>query len=361
MRSALWLLLTCALALPACGDWQMSEFVVMLGWPPQDTSVKAMANAGFNVIMAPATKLDECRRHGIKALVMDATPEQAPELCRHPALWGYYVRDEPSDEEFEAVAEPVAAFHRADPDHPAYVNLMAWMNLERYLQVVRPRFLSYDYYQWWWGPHNHFGRLEAHRKAALAAGIPLVCWVEANSDPFYEWGKGEHVPDSEAKKRQSVYTALAYGVKGIQWFVGGLVFDGDELTEAGRHVARINAELKALGPELMRLQSVDVFHTDPVPEGCRPVPDDFWAHVDSKDWVLGVFSDQAADRHLLLVNRDHTRSRWAVVRVAGPKSAGEKFDKKRREWVPLQTASRQDWDSVEFRVAPGGGELLRFQ
>ena len=46
----------------------------------------------------------------------------------------------------------------------------AWMDLKQYFTAVRPKFLSYDYYQWWWGTQNHFGRLEAHRAACQPAG-----------------------------------------------------------------------------------------------------------------------------------------------------------------------------------------------
>ncbi|MGC9316856.1 MAG: hypothetical protein ACP5KN_02325, partial [Armatimonadota bacterium] len=148
---------------------------------------RAVADAGFNTVMCPAEHLDLCDQHGLRVIVRDVTPEQARALRDHPAVWGWFVQDEPKEP--PSVADRVCAFHEADPDHPAYVNLMAWHDLDAYIGAVHPRVLSYDYYQWWWNPAHHFGRLEAHRRAALEAGIPLICWVEANADPRWEWGE----------------------------------------------------------------------------------------------------------------------------------------------------------------------------
>ncbi len=216
--STLLLIVTAALPSRAFG-WEMNEFMISFwGGPRDEATAKAIADAHFNTVMCNAEMLELCRKYGLKAIVMDATPEMAAQLRVSPAVWGYYVKDEPAEEQFPDVGEKVAAFRRADPTHPAYVNLMAWMNLEQYLRIVRPDFLSYDYYQWWWGSHNHFWRLEAHRQTALQAGIPLICWVEVNADQRWEHGEAgaTYLPDNMQRIRQSVYTSLRQGNSMVQ-------------------------------------------------------------------------------------------------------------------------------------------------
>ena len=120
-------------------EWEMDEFMISLwGGPTDEATAAALADAHFNTVMCGSGQLDLCRQHGLKALVMDATPETAAALADDPAVWGFYVQDEPKAEEFEAAGERMAAFHAAAPGRPGYVNLMAWMDLGQYLRTVRP-------------------------------------------------------------------------------------------------------------------------------------------------------------------------------------------------------------------------------
>jgi hypothetical protein len=362
-----------ALALGAAAasraEWKMDRFMISpWGGPTDEASAAAYADAGFNVVMADAGKLDLCARHGLSVLVMSSNPETAARLAGNPAVWGWFVRDEPKDEEFEATAKPVAAFHQADAGHPAYVDLMAWMNLKRYIEVVRPRFLSYDYYQWWWGTENQFGRLEEHRRAALDAGLPLICWVEANADPRWESGRpgATYLPDNPQKLRQSVYTALAYGVKGIQWFVESLIFEkpaeagqGPKLTRAGEDIRAINGELQALGPVLVGLTSTDVFHTDPVPAHARAVPAEAWVNPEGEQMTVGLFRDAGGGRYAMVVNRDTERGHEARLRFGGGVGRVERFDVARRRWVAVGLTPDAAGPTVALRLKRADARLLR--
>ena len=65
------LLLVFALAAPAFADWSMSEFMISFWGGPGHTgqSGKACAQAGFNTVMCNVNALDECRKHGLKAVL----------------------------------------------------------------------------------------------------------------------------------------------------------------------------------------------------------------------------------------------------------------------------------------------------
>lgn len=358
-----------ALLLPAASaDWQMDRLMISVwGGPTDEASAQAYAAAGFNTVMCPAASLDLCRKVGLRAIVMDATPQMAAQKRHDRAVWGWFVQDEPPEDQFEQVAQRVAAFHAADPDHPAYVNLMAWMPLSKYMETVKPRFLSYDYYQWWWGTHNACGRLEVHREAALKAGVPLICWVEANADPRWEWGKpgATYLPDNAPKLRQSVMLALAYGVRGIQWFNESLVFSREpgkagELTASGRDIQAINADVRALGPVLMRLRSEAVYHTDPVPDHARPVPDDLWVQPHGRHITFGLFRDEVGGQPFMLVNRDIQGPRVVIIAFPGGVKGVERYELASGDWRPLRLWQRKDGTpAVTVRLAPGDGMLLR--
>ena len=369
MRLMLCVLLLCLSALDAHADWRLDRFMISTwGGPTDEASARAFADAGFNTVMGKSETLDLCRRHGLRAIVMDATPEMAAKLKSDSAVWGWYVRDEPGEDAFAATGEVVAKFHAADPNHPAYVNLMAWMNLDQYYKLVKPRFLSYDYYQWWWGSGNYCGRLEAHRDAALKHDQDLICWIESNSDPRWEWGKpgATYLPDNGPRLRQSVYLAMAYGVRGIQWFTSGLAFKGGEpsertLNEAGQDIKLLNHEMASLGPTLLQLRSADVVHTAPVPAQARAVPADLWVQPRNRNLTLGLFADPRGGRYLMVVNRALARKQPANLWFTAAKTVS-KFDRTSRQWVALELQpGAQGKAAVRLALEPGDGALLRVE
>jgi hypothetical protein len=362
-------------------DWKMPEFLISFwGGPQDDATAQAIVQASFNTVMCKPDKLELCRKHGLKTLLFDATPELAARLRDDASVWGYCLQDEPGDERFPALAKAVAAFREADPNHPAYINL-GWKPCPRtFVETVRPQVLSYDEYWWWW-KGDYFPMLEEFRDVSRSAGIPLLCWVEANTGPDSEVGKGLiHPPDNPQKLRYSVYCALAYGVKGLQWFVDRLIFDGAKLTPSGNDVAAINAELKRLGPVLMGLRSLDVYHcsTEPVPKNTRMLPHHHWIQTATPETLLGTFKDAEGTDYVMVVNRKVDKDQPAVVRFARAITNVERFDKqkglwtkldlvnaeqfdKREEWAKLFALRRRGRLAVELTLSAGDGELLRIR
>ncbi|MFQ5790232.1 MAG: hypothetical protein ACE5JI_07100, partial [Acidobacteriota bacterium] len=299
---------------PAQASWKMSEFVVYLWGLPESDDVEAkamaLAEAGFTVVDWQPEHLDVLTKYGLKAMVHDATPEMASRLSGHPALWGYHCGDEPYPEEaFPPIAERFQALKKADPHHPAFVNVLSTAGelLRTYMDVVRPEILSFDYYQWWWGSDRYFEKLEQFREAAMLARVPLGSCVEANANPAIRWKKKDtYLSDNARKIRQSVYTNLAYGVKAVEWFSSKEVFEpgSTTLTPSGRDVAALNAELRRIGPRLVKLRSLDVYHTPPLAPGTREAPKEHWVHLIGEEnkpgLVLGVFKDEAGTDYVMV-------------------------------------------------------------
>ena len=375
MRNAFTLGSAMLIAASASAAWQPDEFMISVWGGPTDASgagdvndapAEVLRDADFNVVMCRRDRLDICREYGLKALVVSPTPGLAARLKNDPAVWGYLLKDEPQHaREYPALARKLREFREKDPNHPGYINLGGSYRGTHptYIDVVKPDLLSYDYYQWSWGRDSHFSRLEEYRAAALAAGIPLLFYEHGNVSPPAKRKDDYHFycADSPQRMRQTVFTALAYGVKGIQWFKGCHLWDGNTLRPQGRDVAAINGELKRLGPTLVKLRSVDVLHTPPLPEATRPIPDDYWVRVREKDWVLGVFTDPQTNSFLMLANRDHTRPNRAELTIRRPGVRVDRMDKATGQWVHVPGADEQGRTVVDLTAAAGDGELLRLQ
>jgi len=348
----------------------LREFMILTGWTPSDldhTAVaRALTNAGFNTVLWPLDRLEICRATGLKLMAEHATPADAAKLANDTALWGYHLADEPKAPAFPKLATQLADFHRADPNHPANINMLCFAGelLQLHMRTVKPEVLSYDHYQWWWGSHSHFEKLEQHRDAALAADIPLTCWIEANANPNVEWGGPATIdPDNAVKLRQSVYTSLAYGVKGIQWFSGEQLFKPGtaELNEGGRQIAHLNQELRQLGAALFPLRSVDVFHTKPLPRRTHESQHDHWAQVIGEELLWGMFKDEADTDYILVANRDIHQRQQATIQFQragyGRKVKSVlRLDKTTGTWTPLSSRVRVLF--VE-NLAPGDGQLFK--
>jgi len=404
-------------AAQAAAEWNMSEFMVFCFGSYNRTSnfeerTRVLAEAGFTVLDGPRARLDICGKYGVKLMVSDVPPEQAAAVKTHPALWGYHIIDEPLHN-LPALKKLHNAYRAADPEHCDYSNLISLGGeyLSSYMEVIKPRILSYDFYQYWWGQAGHFSKLELYRKAALAAGVPMVLYFEADSHAGALWGWGpegrKYRPDNRQRLRMGVYTALAYGLKGVEWFWAGAMFtpNTSELNECGRDVAALNAELKILGPTLMKLRSADVFHTEPLPRDTKAIPPEHWIQVTNYGYpglVLGTFYDDAGVEYAMVSNTNWEDGQIVAMEIRRkfPLAKVERFDRKTGQWTSLPITeilseksrnkiaqaydyymySQRDggdnityadinekWTQpqpgkqlVEFELAPGDGELFRF-
>lgn len=418
MRKTMWftVVLMAISACPAPAEWTMSEFMIFCHGGLDDVKtaderVRVLAESDFNVLYGGRNMLDLCGKYGLKLMVNDVPPEQARSVSGHPALWGFHIIDEPLHN-FPALKRIHDAYRAADPDHADLSNLISLGGeyLASYMEIIRPRILSYDYYQYWWGRDGHFTKLELYRAAAEKAGIPFILYFEVDTGAGALWGWGPegrtHRPDNGNRLRKGVYTALAYGLKGVLWFHAGDMFrhGTSELTEWGRDVAAINAELKVLGPVLMKLRSVEVFHTEPLPRDTKAIPAEHWIQLTNygcPGLVLGTFRDAEGTDYAMVSNRNEEGGQIVAMEIRRkfPVAKVERFDRAAGKWVALPITDilseknrkkialaydmymysqrtggdnitysdiNEKWMSpqegkqlVEFELAPGDGELFR--
>lgn len=364
LKVKLILTLLSALAPAFLSGRGLPEFLIFTyGVELNEANVKALAEMGFNTVHGPVDKLNVCRKYGLKIMIPSPGPDVARGLRGVPDVWGYDLMDEPiSLAQLREAAKLVRLYREADPTHVTFVNLNQkagrWIDL--FVDMVQPDFLSYDEYPWWYGgiyewftgQQAQFVKLEQHRDAARAAGLHLTVWREVNTQrnvpgtPDRNWVTP---PDNAAKIRQNIYTTLVYGAKGILWFTGQLLFDkqSGEINETGRQVAAINHELRLLGPVLFPLQSVGVFHTNPVPDGSRRVSPDHWVQPVGEELVLGTFRDpqKREVEYVMVANknwRSSCKARLQFRLFLEEVAAVELFDKRGGGWRPLVVTAVPD-------------------
>jgi hypothetical protein len=383
----------------AAADWQLGSPVVTYWCGPAltDATADQLVEGGFNLAWCSEATLDVARRHGLRGMLENgllnpATLDNADQRRKldelidrvriHPALYAYYITDEPSAAQFPALGRLVAHLRERDPAHLAYINLFPTYanneqlgnkgdvvtayreHLKQFIAQVKPALLSYDHYQF--GLHEdskqYFLNLAEVRRAAQAAGLPFLNIVQASS-----WApKSVRVPGSN-EVRYLVYTTAAYGAQGLSYYIyscanhlGGIAQADGTPTSLYYAVKDYNREFTALTKELQSMRSLGVWHTAMREPGCEPLPDGApfkitsTAQTDvSRGFLLGTFGSAGGKpTRVLVVNLDYKGSATATLNAAG----------RMRLFQP--GAGRNSWGSwskqtVELRLPPGGGVLVQ--
>lgn len=389
----LLLVLVCMLAAMPAAAWKLDHIITTFWCPPPvtDANLAQLAAEHFTMTWVPESGLDVAQRHGLRAMLHEGgtinpealdDPEKKAKLDAlidrvkgHPALYAYYLTDEPSAVAFPKWGRLVAYLKEKDPAHLAYINLFPTYanndqlgtkgdtvtayreHLRQFIEVVKPELVSYDHYQLFKDrdTDQYFLNLEMIREAALGAGLPFLNIVQA--------GDGEKVwrfptPDEE---RYLNYTTLAYGGRGISYFVywgwkdyHGIYTDG-AASSIQPEIARLNKEVAALSPVLLQLDSLGVWHTEPLPWGTTAVPKSSPVQITGEgEFVLGLFGRGGRPSAFMIANRSHKESQVATLQVKGTQL--QEFSRANENWLDYPITK----GAVSVRLRPGDGRLFRF-
>jgi hypothetical protein len=349
--------------------------------------------------------MDVAHRYGLRCYLHDSllspksldNPEQKAKLDglidrarRHPALYLYFLKDEPSVSMFSELGRLAAYLHERDPMHPAYINLFPTYatnaqlgtqgdvipaykeHLRQFVQVIRPELISYDHYHFAvkGDGSQYFLNLAMIRQAALEAKVPFVNIVQACS-----WTPSMRIPNGD-ELRWLVYTSLAYGAQGISYYVyccpkhQGAMAEADGTPTPLYHAAKtLNREFAAIAAQLQTLRSLGAYHLGMLPLGAEPLDEKAGFRLSPpvptmeckplqpvQGFVLGFFGKPrrktvpGRPTCVLVVNLDYKQG--VTKTLIGPGSL-EVFDPLTGKWLP--TAS----DRAELQLPPGGGKLVR--
>lgn len=395
-----WRMLQCMVlsvsALLAHADnWKVGTPIVtyFAGPPMSDKVARQMAEGGFNVVWCGEKDLDLLKSHRLRGMLHDpliapATLENAEKtrqldalidrVKKHPAMYSYYIIDEPSAAAFPALGKLVAHLRQRDPAHMPYINLFPTyatnqqlgtkgetvpaynQYLKEFVDTVKPSLLSWDNYQFMKGhdENQYFLNLSLIRKKSLETGIPFLNIVQAAS-----WAPSVRVPVPD-EIRYLVYTTAAYGAQGISYYVyqaanheGGMIKADGSPTAIYEAVKTLNPEFVAIVSELQPLKSTGVYQTALKEPGCEPPPAEGPFQIDSaasklkeRGLLLGNFGKTNKPTHVLVVNLDYKSEVTAVI--TGPAKM-ESLDPQTSQWLSL------GGNRAEILLPPGGGKLVR--
>ncbi len=412
MTARIVLLLVVAATAAHAQEWRPARFPIgfWAGPPPDHNTLETWqtaAEANFTFVGPRGgfkvednlKMLDLCAQAGIEVMVTDGrigwtmigiegweetVGEIVADYADHPALFGYYLQDEPNYQHFEALGQIRAEFERRDPAHLAYINLFPTYasvqqlgtptyteHVERFMQLSQPRVLSYDHYcllrDGGIRPDaggiraDYFENLAIIRDAALRYGAQPWQIILSTGQIGYR-------DPTEAEMRWQAYTSLAYGMKGLMYFTywsrPRLDADGKQaiVTSEGEParlypiVRDLNAEVLALGDTLLGLTSTGVYHTGQVPPGGTRLGTDCIVRLpEDLPLLLGMFEDAEGAPYALIVNRDYEQPVEVEARFLPHVTSVE--------LISAQTGTAEALEltggALTLPLRAGGGKLLR--
>jgi len=334
-------------------------------WGKDKTFPVALKEAGFAAAGVAEYQIDEVARQGLRAFVFiwpHESPTIPPKYKDNKTVLCYYLSDRIPPGKWASWTSLETMCYKGDPHHAAFFTMRGlWGGIDAFCPVVRGRAMEYYHYHWDGGrsPHMHFALLDQYRRASVANGDVPVCRIV------------EVRPEDMRKTRQTVYTCLAYGVRGYR--MGGGIFDTDKRDERGvpapnaygEELRRLNAAINAYSPIFKTTRCSAVYHVAPLPAGCAAVPGDAWFKLEGKDVLVGVFSDRSEAKpdkpvdYLLVASRDAFHPQAATLTIAAAGVKVQRMDKASAKWLdhPARTAGAST--IVQVELEDGGGELLK--
>lgn len=325
---------------------KQGEGIPVLAWysiPPEQTTLQRyleLKESGisinlsfFNDVESMSSALDTALKAGVKMIVYcpelkTATVKTVKRFMDHPAVAGYMLRDEPNRSDFPDLGKWTEKIRRTDDNHFCYLNLFPNYATEQqlgtktyrehvdlFIKEVPVQLISFDHYPVLGDSlrANWYENLEIIADAAGKADKPF--WAFALSVAH-----GKYPVPTISQLRLQVFSDLAYGAQGIQYFTywtpydstwnfnnGPISLDGKR-TEVYDRIRQVNCEIASLSPVFLGSRVISVYHTgDNIPQGTRPLeklPEHFKVlKTNGKGAVVSLLKN-GDDNFLVIVNRD---------------------------------------------------------
>ena len=355
----------------------------------------------------------------------------APNGLNNPAVAGWYIWDEPpiyyppgrkpsSDRVFASIHDMTNLLRDSTngagtSGQLALTNLLSIQNVDWFLPLCSPdtstaygcyldQYLSrfdadalpapvicFDKYPFEWPGADFrlsFAQLALIRDKAgqySRPGYRIPFWSVIQASPRQDNARAPYRPTPTFNQiRWQVYVSIAYGAKGIMYWTlrpahgppavpgyGASFLRRDGSTNGALYdsLAALNAELKVLGPTLMTLEPVAVFHAA-ANRFVLPARDDSLARAGSTSQLVarlegrtsqgmaGSFRGSApTEGYVMVANKDTVIAQSFRVTLRQPAATVEHISKRDGRRIAVATASPTAFDTGI--IAPGGGELFR--
>jgi hypothetical protein len=314
MRNFVFLLFGLGFCLTGCREAEKQtkseNQIPILAWysiPPQETTLTRyleLRETGitYNLSFFPDAEtmskaLDTAQKAGIKMIVScpelkSKTEETVKRFMNHPAIAGYMLRDEPCRTDFPDLGEWAKKIRATDDTNFCYLNLFPNYASEKqlgtktykehvdlFIKEVPLQLLSFDHYPVLGDSlrANWYENLEIISEAAKNSGKPF--WAFALSVAH-----GPYPIPTVAQLRLQVFSNLAYGAQGIQYFTywtpldtvwkfnnGPIDLKGKRTVVYDR-VKQVNSEIRNLSSVFLGATVISVTHTgNSIPSGTKPL------------------------------------------------------------------------------------------
>lgn len=247
---------------------------------------------GFSNVDSVKKALDLAQEVGMKIFIWcpelrTRTVETVRRFQGHPANAGYFLQDEPSASEITTLSNLNRVIESVDNTRFSYINLHPNTGTEttlsaenyneyvsRFISRIPLKVLSFDHYpienntiRYIW-----YQNLEIIRDEALKANIPF--WAFALSAAHWSYP----IPTQEHLRLQ-VYSNLAYGAKGIQYFtfripnrehyISAPIDRNGNKTQEYYLIQELNKEIQALSYVFLSSEVTKVSHYGENPIGTK--------------------------------------------------------------------------------------------
>lgn len=274
----------------------------------------------------------------LKCLVCDdgmfeRTPEETERLLlkfyNREDVYGFNI-DEPKEKDFKSLAVWSSYYNKLPQNHPLnkklfYINLFGASSIDDYIHYVnawitsnKPSLLSFDNYSVWddklastfgddigsdWG-NKYFYNFEVFRNAGIQNQLPFINWIVIHKH-YSTYSKRYYRRTTVEDLRFQIYSALAYGSKGILYYnffnpppdknkngwheeQAILDYNGKE-TELFNPVATINKEISIIGDVLLKLVNIGTYHNSQIALNSKTGIDKVYnQNASSPDELYGV-------------------------------------------------------------------------
>jgi len=354
--------------------------------------------------------LDGCAERGMQAILLDprtrvpggAWDEECPlpadyelqaqqaveEFAQHPAVRGFFLRDEPPKGLLKAVCDAHRTMLKLAPAKLPYINqyphhgdierrygFNTWDEyLDWFVQTSGANQLSYDCYaQMMEGPFEnpmYFRNLEYMRDAAIRHDIAF--WNIVLATPHFRY----RAP-SKDDMRWQINTSLAYGCRGIMYFTwytpltcnyrDAPIDAHGERSERWYMIRDLHRDFRARFETVyLGLRSTAVFHWPDAPEGSRVldgqgVVKSIRGDQQDGEFVIGEFVDRQDRPWVMVVNRSPRHSTQAHLTFSRPPKAWHMLGYDGKEITAAGDARPGGDTHAGFWLAPGWAELIRVE
>lgn len=367
-------------------------FIGVPHWQTNDENFRVFSECGFNVSLYNYLSLDQlvkaCRqadKYHVKILgscpeMLSKPVETATTLRKESGFFGYLLQDEPSDPELRQRQKEINHLKAADSTHVFYINLFPYyrkdwvkgsLKVDTYGEYLRSasatscQQISFDHYPvttagirptWY---HN----LEMVRQESLVSGKPFWGFVLSvphnvpfTTDTYYPM-------PTLASLRLQVYSNLAYGAQGIQYYTywtpkskdyhyhdAPVSFEGKK-TATYKLVQQMNQELKTVSSLFLGSTVLSVHHLGAIPEGTTrltTMPVNIRSlKITGHPGAVVSQIEKDGHRYLAIVNKNHRQPMKVHIEALNN--------------TPLHLTKDLKEEDIKGKYVVKGGDILLFK